>query len=454
MKKYLSLYLLTIFLTAPLFFSACTPEESDSTYTPTPPEWSYSATIYEVNVRQFSEEGTFEKVEAALPRLKEMGVKIIWLMPIHPIGEVERKGSLGSYYSVKDYFGINPEFGTEDDFRSLVNTAHALDLKVIIDWVANHTAWDSELTTTNPEFYELNEEGNFIPPRGTDWSDVIQLDFENPELWDYMVSALKYWVEEFNIDGYRCDVADMVPADFWSRARMELDEIKPVFMLAEAEKPYLHPAFDMSYGWNMHHAYNAVAQGREPISKIDELRESIKEEFPENAFMMNFTSNHDENTWNGTVFERMGDGAKAFAVLSVTQEGMPLLYNGQESGMSKRLEFFEKDPIEWDYDSPFMDFYTRLFNLKREHPALQNGDRGGDMRRITTSADEAIYAFERTTGESSVLVMLNLTDEPVIFSSSDLPEGVFTELFSVETIEPSITTEFEFEPWQYTVLIK
>jgi cyclomaltodextrinase len=452
-SKTLSFFIACI-LGAGIFLQSCSSEQPVAeTYSPETPEWAYSATIYEVNVRQFSEEGTFKKVEEALPRLKDMGVKILWLMPIHPIGEVERKGTMGSYYSVKDYFDVNPEFGTKEEFRSLVQAAHALDMRLILDWVANHTAWDNEIATTNPEFFELTEDGNFMPPRGTDWSDVIQLNFDNPDVWDYMISALEYWVREFDIDGYRADVADMVPTEFWNRARQELDEIKPVFMLAEADNPALHPAFDASYGWRMHHLYNAIAQGREPVSKIDELRETIANEFPPNAFMMNFTSNHDENSWNGTVFERLGDAVETFAVLSVTMEGMPLLYNGQETGLSKRLEFFEKDPIEWDYESPFAEFYSTLFNLKRTHPALKNGERGAELIRISTSADEAVYAFYRGT-DSKVLVLLNLSANAVTFTADSLPEGTFTNVFTNDTLEPSASAEHSLDPWGYLVLVK
>jgi glycosidase len=213
----------------------------------TPPEWSYNSTIYEANIRQFTPEGTFAAFEEHLPKLKQMGIEIIWLMPIHPIGEKNRKGTLGSYYSVKDYKGINPKFGTEEDFKSLVNAIHDQDMYIIIDWVANHTAWDHPWTKTNKDFYTLDSEGNFVPPV-PDWSDVIDLNFENKELWLQMIDAQKYWIEEFDIDGYRCDVAAMVPNEFWGKARLELDQIKPVFMLAEAHEPELHEnGFDMTY---------------------------------------------------------------------------------------------------------------------------------------------------------------------------------------------------------------
>ncbi len=438
-----------------LFYSCAEPTETTQTVSDSPsaPEWVQNATIYEVNVRQFSEEGSFEQVQEALPRLRDLGVDILWLMPIHPIGEVERKGTMGSYYSIKDYFDVNPEFGTKDDFRSLVEATHEHGMKIILDWVANHTAWDNPLTETNPEFYELDESGNFMPPRGTDWSDVIQLDYENMEVWDYMVSALRYWVEEFNIDGYRADVAYMVPTEFWNRARAELDQIKPVFMVAEAETPELHPAFDMSYAWTVHHMLNSVAAGEEPITRIDEVLADNRERFPDDAIMMNFTSNHDENSWNGTVFERLGDGAKVFAALTIVMEGMPLVYNGQEVGLNKRLEFFEKDPIEWDLESPFLPFYMDLLNLKRTNSALGNGKWGAPMVRFLTTAPESVYSFYRSNDDNTVIALLNLTDEPVSFQINDrIPLGEFRRLFSGETVFISATDTFELDAWGYTIL--
>jgi glycosidase len=430
------------------------PEPTATQQSTSPPELSYNQTIYEVNVRQFSQDGTFNAVLEDLPRLKELGVGILWLMPIHPIGEVNRKGTLGSYYSVKDYFDVNPEFGTKEDFRQLVEATHEQGMYLILDWVANHTAWDNPLSSSHPEFFETDENGNFIPPRGTDWDDVIQLNFDNPDVWDYMISALKYWVEEFNIDGYRADVADLVPTAFWNRARAELDTVKPVFMLAEAETPEHHyAAFDMSYSWRMHHLFNSIAQGTEPLSKLDEYIAEDRILFPSNAFRMQFTSNHDENSWNGTVFERLGDAVKTFAVLASTMDGMPLLYNGQEAGMSKRLEFFEKDPIAWEVNE-FFDFYSRLFNLNLQNEALFNGNQGGRMVRIPTSQDDHIYAFYRQKNDDRVVVILNLTDLPVSASLNySQISGMYTELFSGESVTLTGYDSFELGPWDYSVFV-
>jgi cyclomaltodextrinase / maltogenic alpha-amylase / neopullulanase len=418
------------------------------------PEWSYNTSIYEVNVRQFSPEGTFKAVQNDLPRLKELGVGILWFMPIHPIGEVNRKGTLGSYYSVKDYFDVNPEFGTKEDFRNLVNAAQEMGFYVILDWVANHTAWDNPVALSNPEFFEKDSDGNFIPPKGTDWDDVIQLDFTNKELHEYMISALEYWVREFNIDGYRCDVADMVPVEFWNEARVRLDAVKPVFMLAEAENPEHHiKAFDMSYGWEMHHTFNRVAQGEYKPSRIDSLLQVDAMKFPENAFRMQFTSNHDENSWNGTVFERMGDGAEVFAVVSATIPGMPLIYNGQEAGMDKRLEFFERDPIVWR-DHSFFDVYRELNSLKSTNPALANGEKGGTYKALDTTSG-SIFSFSRVAGNSTIVVIANLSNESVSGSVTTTGlSGSYSVFMSDLQAELGSTTEFDLDPWRYVVYIR
>ena len=446
--------LLTLFLPL-MLLAACADDERAITEYPSPPqtpEWAQNATIYEVNVRQYSEEGTFEAFARHLPRLKEMGVDILWFMPIHPIGEVERKGSMGSYYSVKDYFGVNPEFGDKDDFRQLVSEIHDLGMYVILDWVANHTAWDAVWTETHPHIYETDEEGNFIIPPGTDWDDTIQLNFDLDETREMMHDALLYWVEEFDIDGYRCDVADRVPTDFWNEARRRMDEIKPVFMLAEAETPEHHEhAFDMSYGWETHHRMNQVASGEFTLSQFEAHLAENREQFPDHAYRMQFTSNHDENSWNGTVFERYGDGAEAFAVLASTIPGMPLVYSGQEAAMDKRLEFFEKDPIEWG-DYSLLDFYTRLLHLNRDNKALFNGIHGGELVRLETTSDDQVFAFYREKDEDKVIVLLNLSDEAVTFEiDSAVVSGSYTGLFTNSEIRLSDRDTREFGPWEYAV---
>lgn len=436
------------FLSSLLFLNSCQTPEPAFINVP----WSVDASIYEVNVRQFSEEGTFKAVESALPELAELGVDILWLMPIHPIGNVNRKGSLGSYYAVKDYFGVNPEYGTEQDFRDLVAAAHANGMKVILDWVANHTAWDNPVATSNPEFFAKDSTGSFTPPIGTDWTDVIQLDFSNPATHDYMISALAYWVREFDVDGYRCDVAYKVPDEFWNRARKELDAIKPVFMLAESEEPRHHEsAFDMSYSWTMHHMMNKIAKGDTTASAIAGLLTEDAAKFPSHAYRMQFTSNHDENSWQGTEFERLGDGVKAFAVVSYMIPGMPLIYNGQEYGNPKRLDFFEKDLVQRP-DTSFFDFYKTLNELKSTHPALHNGAHGGTFTVIPTSNDDRVLAFARLKDDCQVITIVNLSGEPVMVQiKSDVLTGRFKNVFAGTDGEMSRKQEFSLQPWEYVV---
>jgi glycosidase len=443
---------LVILLTV-LLNSACTPGPEAPTAL-VHPSWSYSQTIYEVNVRQFSEEGTFRAVQDRLPELKELGVGILWLMPIHPIGVINRKGTLGSYYSVQDYFDVNPEFGDKEDFRAFVEAAHQQGFYVILDWVANHTAWDNPIANTHPEFFEKDDNGQFIPPRGTDWDDVIQLDYTNSDLREYMISAMEYWVKEFDIDGYRCDVADMVPVDFWDAAKQRLDQIKPVFMLAEAENPEHHVnAFNMSYSWEMHHTFNRIANGDASATAIDSLIKQDQLLFPSNAFRMNFTSNHDENSWNGTVFERLGNAVEVFAVISATIPGMPLIYNGQEAGLNKRLEFFETDPIDWT-PHPLFDIYQSLNYLKSTNPAVANGERGGSYVRIPTDI-EALFAFTRSSDSNRVIVVANLSPESVntVIDASGI-SGSYTSLMIQQEVNLTVEMNVELGPWEYLVYVK
>lgn len=418
-----------------------------------PPDWSKNLSIYEVNVRQFTPSGTFREFAEHLPRLKEMGVGILWLMPIHPIGEVNRKGSLGSYYSVKDYLAVNPEMGTKQDFRELVKKAHELGMYIIIDWVANHTAWDNPLTKTNPDFYTKDSKGNFVPPVA-DWSDVIDLNFANPALHEYMIKALEFWVEEFNIDGYRCDVAGMVPMEFWNAARKRLDKIKPVFMLAEDESFTMHEsAFDMTYAWDIHHIFNDIAKGKKSTKEIVNQIQKEQKLFHTNAYRMLFTSNHDENSWNGTEFERMGDGFFTFAVLTYTLPGMPLIYSGQEAGLNRRLPFFEKDTIQWN-NHPAKEWYTKLNRLKKENRALWNGKLGGKLTFIQSNKNQ-VLAYTRIAGTDKVLTIANLSVvQQKVTLKGTIMAGKYIDLFTGEEFRASNAVTLDLKPWQYLVLVK
>lgn len=444
-KKWWSL--LPLFAILILLVSACG-EADEAEYQISPPEWSYNANIYEVNIRQNTPEGTFNAFAEDIPRLKEMGVKILWLMPIHPIGEENRKGTLGSYYSIVDYTDVNPEFGTKEDFRNLVQKAHDHDMKLILDWVANHTAWDAVWTETNPEFYETDEDGNFFPPVD-DWEDVIQLDVENPEMQEQMIQAMEYWVRDYGVDGYRADVAYMVPTDFWVQARERLDQIKPVFMLAEAEEPELHRAFDMSYAWDYAQTIRDIGAGEADLSDLDQALATNFERFNRSDFRMFFTTNHDENSWSGSDPELYGDNFENFAVLSATVWGMPLIYNGQESGLDKQLEFFEKDEIEWG-DYRYEDFYRTLLNLNTENRALWNGEKGGSYLKSTTDRDDVIFSYKRVADEKRIFVILNFSDEPVEFRFDSGSQGTWQDVFSGSDVE--IEADHQMDAHSYTVL--
>jgi len=430
-------------------------------YQPTPyvriehPEWTKSATIYQLNTRQFTPEGTFAAAMAHLPRLKQLGVDIIWLMPIHEIGEVNRKGSLGSPYSVKDYYSVNHEFGTLDDLKRFVDAAHGLGMHVILDWVANHTAWDNDLVREHPEWYERDWKGDFRPTPWWDWSDIIDLDYRHAGLRRYMTEAMKYWVVEADVDGFRCDVAGFVPVDFWNNVRSELDAIKPVFMLAEWESRDLHAAaFDATYAWSWNEAVHRITTGEADVNGLYVYYSWNEGAFPPNSMRMTFVSNHDKNAWEGTQFEQFGDGLKAAIVLSVVGEGIPLIYNGQEAGNPRRLAFFEKDSIEWR-EHPVGDLYRSLFALKHGNTVLWNARWGATMIKVPNSAEAKVLSFIRRNERDKVFVVLNLSAEPqaVTFRES-LYHGAYAEYFSGESVELDVSTRLELEPWEYRVFVR
>lgn len=420
----------------------------------THPEWSRNATIYEVNLRQFTPEGTFEAFKAHLPRLKALGADILWLMPIHPIGEKNRKGTLGSYYSVKDYYGVNPEFGTMEEFKALVDTIHSMGMYVILDWVANHSAWDNPLAASHPDWYSKTPTGDFQPTPWYDWSDIIDFDYEQPGLRAYMTDALKFWVEETDIDGYRCDVAGFMPVDFWEHVRTELDAIKPVFMLAEWESRDLHRrAFDMTYSWSLWDKMHGVMKEGKPIGGLVEYFAHDVSTFPADGYRMTFTSNHDKNAWEGTQYESFGPGLKLAIVTTVMVNGMPLIYSGQEAGQDKRLAFFDKDQIDW-HPHAHTKLYTRLFDLKHANQALWNGHWGGEMQRISNDQPEAVISFAREKHGDKVLPVLNFSDQPVTVTlDSEIHKGEYRELFSGQRYELKGEDVFTLQPWGYLVLV-
>ena len=416
------------------------------------PEWVSNATIYEVNVRQFTPEGTFAAFEKELPRLKAMGVDILWLMPIHPIGELNRKGSLGSYYAVRDYRGINPEFGTHEDFSRLVAAAHQLGMKIIIDWVANHTSPDHLwIEEGRLDWYTLDSMGKVQPTIGTDWWDVADLNYDNEELRSEMIECMSYWVRDFNIDGYRCDVAGWVPMDFWTRARASLDQIKPVFMLAEAEGNELYSAFEMTYGWEFHHIMNDVAKGKKNAADIQTY--FGKTELPSHAFQMHFTSNHDENSWNGTEMERMGEARFAMAVLAATIHGMPLVYNGQETSLDRRLKFFDKDSINWE-KMDLVDFYTQLLKLHQKNEALRVGEGQVAPKFLSTPEQSDVLIYTRERNDSKVLVVLNLSNQSKKIALPAAAAGSYTNLFTQKMQVFKDKENLSLAPWGYAVYVR
>jgi glycosidase len=370
------------------------------------PEWTYNSVVYEVNVRQFSPEGTFKGVEAQLPRLKELGVDVLWLMPMYQIGEEERKGTLGSYYAISDYKKVNPEFGTMEDFEHLLSVAHDLGFKVILDWVANQTAPDHVWMKEKPaDFYERDAEGNAIWEY--DWTDTRSLNYENQEVWWAQDDAMRFWLEK-GVDGFRCDAAGEVPAEFWYAIMPKMNKDYPeAYFLAEAERDNLadsRQTFDANYAWELHHLLNSMAQGSKTVNDLKDYVARDAARFPKEAFRLTFTSNHDENSWAGTEFEREGAAANACAVLCFTlPQSQPLVYTGQEIGLSRRLAFFEKDPItDWSANE-YTTFWKTLIDLKHNNPALAAGEKGGPI--VWWEAPEGWVAFHREVKGNMVVVI-------------------------------------------------
>jgi len=382
------------------------------------PDWTYDSVMYEVNIRQFSPEGTFAGVEAQLPRLKDLGVDILWLMPMYEIGTEGRKGTLGSYYAISDYKAVNPEFGTMEDFEHLLAAAHDLGFKVILDWVANQTAPDNVWMYEKPaNFYERDSLGNAIWEY--DWTDTRSLNYDNEEVWWAQDDAMRFWLEK-GVDGFRCDAAGEVPAEFWKGILPKMNKDYPnIYLLAEAERDNLADAsetFDANYAWELHHLLNSMAQGRKTVADLKDYVARDAARFPKEAYRLMFTSNHDENSWSGTEFEREGAAANACAVLCFTLPGsQPLIYTGQEIGLSRRLEFFEKDPItDWSANE-YTAFWKKLIDLKHDNPALAAGEKGGPIEYI--DAPDGVVAFRRQVKGNTVIVAANFGVAPAVIPS-------------------------------------
>jgi len=418
-----------------------------------PVEWSFNTNIYEVNVRQYTEEGTFRAFAREMPRLRKMGIDVLWFMPITPISKKLRIGSLGSYYACSDYTDINPEFGTIQDFRELVQQAHALGFKVIIDWVANHTGWDHKWTISNPGYYKKNVAGEFYD--SNNWHDVIDLNYYDHGMRRAMIDAMKFWVVESDIDGFRCDMAHLVPLDFWRQARNAMDAVKPLFWLAETEHASYHAVFDASYAWNWMHQTETFCKGKINLPALLDVLKNYELNFPPNALKLYFTTNHDENSWNGTEYEKYEEAALPFAVFSCTWNGIPLIYSGQEMPNMKRIKFFEKDPIEWNGNYELEDFYRKLLNLRNRNPALRGGDTNAIAMIINAGDPNHVFAYLRKLLEKEVLVILNLSAIPqeVDFQDQHV-RGVFNDVFREIKTEFDNSTVLQILPWEYLVFEK
>lgn len=419
-------------------------------------EWCKNSNIYEVNLRQYTEEGTFNAFIKELPRLRHMGIEILWFMPITPISKEKRLGTLGSYYACSSYVQTNPEYGSISDFKHLVAAAHELGFKVIIDWVANHTGCDHEWTREHPDFYRRNTEGQFFDAHG--WEDVIDLNYDNEELQTAMIASMEFWLRECDLDGFRCDMAMLVPLDFWKKARRHLDSIKKLFWLAECEDIPYHEAFDATYTWKWLHKMEAYHRKETDIAGLDEVLKFYDSMFPPTALRAFFTTNHDENSHSGSEYERLGPLAEIFAVLCCTWNAIPLIYSGQELPNKKRLKFFDKDHIEWTGEFALHEFFKKLLNLRKNNPALKAGDEQVTTYRLHTDANQFVFAFlrrNRQTG-NEVLVVLNLSgmSRPLVHITDGDITGSYTNVFSNAVKDFTEEKHFALQGWEYQVWAK
>ena len=418
-------------------------------------DWSYGAVLYEMNVRQLTEEGTFTAAMRHLQHLKDMGVDAVWLMPIYPIGKVERKGSLGSYYSISDYCAVNPEFGSMTDFDAFVAEAHRLGMKVILDWVANHTARDAKwLKEKSMNWYERDEQGAAKVP--WDWSDTAKLNYAEKAVWQGQIDAMKFWVQEHAVDGFRCDMAMLVPLEFWQEVRRELQCVKSdIFMLAEAEgAEFFDSAFDACYGWELHHSMVDVAQGKSRVWALRHKIYSLLNDNPSTSMHMSFTSNHDENSWSDSEYNRFGAALEAMTALTfVLPKSLPLIYTGQESGYDHSFAFFDKDAMPEFEPNEATDRYRRLCEMKHAFTALRSADKGGSFVEINTNAPDCLLVFVRENGQGRVVYIANLSPYKIF---ADFHTGIYAgEYEEVLTGEKSTLYEHtwgDMEPWSFRLL--
>ena len=420
------------------------------------PEWSRDAVLYQINTRQFTPEGTFAAAQKELPRLKKLGVDILWLMPIHPIGEVNRKGTLGSPYSVRDYYAVNPEFGTEQDLRNFIDAAHAQGFHVILDLVANHTAWDNALASEHPDWYEKTWDGHFRPTPWWDWSDIIDLDWSKPGVREHVGGAMEYWVREFGVDGYRADVAGYVPIDFWETMRARLDAIRPVFMLGEVQQTVHHrAAFDATYAWDWHHTGKRIAKGEADATALFGYYAENESLWPREAMRLTYIENHDSNAWEGTIYENYGEGLEALTALAFTGEGLPLVHNGMDACNAHRLAFFEKDPIDWGQREgcEYGDLLAELIAFRTANPALANGQWGAVMQQVVNDKPQQLFGWVRQKGGNKVVGLFNLSDTPVEARLADgLAAGTYREFRTGDAVSIAAGDTVSLPAWGFRLL--
>lgn len=443
--------------------TSCKEESEDETGNRYQPEWTKDAVIYEVNIRQYTEEGTFSAFAEHLQELKDMGITTLWFMPIHPISETKRSGELGSYYSITDYRAVNPEFGTEEDFAALVERAHDMGFYVMMDWVANHTGWDCAWITEHPDWYTQDEKGNIISPEGMGWPDVADLNYENQDMRAEMISCMKYWVENYDIDGYRCDFASGVPTDFWEEARAELEEIKPFYMLAEddTKKELLNSAFDFNYNWGLYDILRGIAKNTKQAGTV---RLYIPENYPDGTYTLNFLDNHDKNSYESSIMNGFGKDAlpEMFAVI-YTIPGAPLIYSGDEVGLNHCLAFMEKDTIDWETTGvSYRDLLGELGAIRSENPALYCGNYGGKIHYYTTD-NKNILTFYRQKDGNLIKCIFNLSKKEQILDVTDIVDGTETvllhgqgsevlEMEDYPVTEDELSGEVTLDPWEFWIL--